>query len=309
MICTRDISYNGQCELDVFQPACISDGPLPAVVVVHGGAWTFGNREYAHDIARHICHANYIVVTPGYTLSSIDRRAVTMTVLYTLSIICSVMIVCGTFERYIFILFTIMVCILSVIYLITREPTNDAHPTHVSDIADSIRWVLLHISEHGGDPSRIALVGHSAGAHICSLVACNTRFLHRVGVEASVIKAVVGLSGVYSDVRMLQTRIGTEILINAFGLHPQYYDAFPLYHVRASVPAHLLINADRDYTLKRHTYDFYTALVSRGVPCETRVYPNTTHFSIRHYWDGANRAVRDDILLFLSTHLRSEVSM
>src|SRR5580698_11456292 len=36
--------------------------------------------------------------------------------------------------------------------------------TIVRDVAKSIRWVHDHIAEHGGDPERLFIMGHSAGA-------------------------------------------------------------------------------------------------------------------------------------------------
>src|SRR4051812_30982781 len=36
--------------------------------------------------------------------------------------------------------------------------------TIVRDVAKAVRWVHDHIAEHGGDPERILVMGHSAGA-------------------------------------------------------------------------------------------------------------------------------------------------
>jgi arylformamidase len=35
-----------------------------------------------------------------------------------------------------------------------------------------LAWVSRHASEHGADPTRIALVGHSAGGHVASMLLC-----------------------------------------------------------------------------------------------------------------------------------------
>jgi len=37
------------------------------------------------------------------------------------------------------------------------------HPDHCRDVASAIRWVIDNIDQHGGDPTRIVLLGHSAG--------------------------------------------------------------------------------------------------------------------------------------------------
>ena len=41
--------------------------------------------------------------------------------------------------------------------------------TIVRDIARSIHWVHDHIAEYGGDPNRILVMGHSAGAQLAAL--------------------------------------------------------------------------------------------------------------------------------------------
>lgn len=56
----------------------------------------------------------------------------------------------------------------------------------------------------GADPSKLLLVGHSAGAHLCALVATEPRFLSEVGMSPRDLRGVVGISGPYS-VRQLVT--------------------------------------------------------------------------------------------------------
>ena len=41
--------------------------------------------------------------------------------------------------------------------------------TIVRDVAKSIRWVHDHIAEYGGDPKRLIVMGHSAGAQLAAL--------------------------------------------------------------------------------------------------------------------------------------------
>jgi len=51
------------------------------------------------------------------------------------------------------------------------------HPAHVEDVAAGIAWVHNHIAEYGGDPTRVFLLGHSAGAHLVALVATTPDYL------------------------------------------------------------------------------------------------------------------------------------
>ena len=51
-----------------------------------------------------------------------------------------------------------------------RDPASAHYPDHYRDVAAAVAWVRGHISPRGGDPHRIALLGHSAGADIVANV-------------------------------------------------------------------------------------------------------------------------------------------
>lgn len=70
-------------------------------------------------------------------------------------------------------------------------------PAFVEDAAAAVAWVRENISRFGGDPSRIVLAGHSAGAHIAALLAYDDRYLNASGVPMASIAGLVGLAGPY----------------------------------------------------------------------------------------------------------------
>ncbi len=72
--------------------------------------------------------------------------------------------------------------------------------TIVSDIARSIRWVHDHIEEYGGDPRRILVMGHSAGAQLAALVCTDDHFLKAQGLSLAIIKGCVPVDGDTYDV-------------------------------------------------------------------------------------------------------------
>src|SRR6266481_1175639 len=78
--------------------------------------------------------------------------------------------------------------------------------TIVRDIAKSIRWVHDHIAEHGGDPSRLFIMGHSAGAQLAALVCTDDRYLKSEGLSLAMIKGCVPVDGDTYDVpAMIET--------------------------------------------------------------------------------------------------------
>ena len=72
--------------------------------------------------------------------------------------------------------------------------------TIVRDIAQSFRWVQDHIAEHGGDPKRVLVGGHSAGAQLAALICTDDRYLKAEGVSFDVLKGCVPVDGDTYDV-------------------------------------------------------------------------------------------------------------
>ena len=71
-------------------------------------------------------------------------------------------------------------------------------PAFVQDGAAAVRWVHDNIALYGGDPDRIVLGGHSAGAYIAIMLALDRSYLHSAGVDPGVIRAAAGLAGPYN---------------------------------------------------------------------------------------------------------------
>lgn len=70
----------------------------------------------------------------------------------------------------------------------------------VADIGSSLAWVHQHIAEFGGDPGRIFVMGHSAGAQLAALVSVDDRILKPHKVPLSVIKGCVPVDGDTFDI-------------------------------------------------------------------------------------------------------------
>lgn len=68
------------------------------------------------------------------------------------------------------------------------------------DVAKSLGWVYKHIAEYGGDPKRIFVMGHSAGAQLAALVCTDDRYLKAEGVPFSVLVGCVPVDGDTYDV-------------------------------------------------------------------------------------------------------------
>lgn len=64
-------------------------------------------------------------------------------------------------------------------------------PGFLDDSASAVRWVRDSIAGYRGDPDRIFLMGHSAGAYNAAMLAVDPRYLEAAGVDRAVIGGVI----------------------------------------------------------------------------------------------------------------------
>lgn len=70
--------------------------------------------------------------------------------------------------------------VASVNYRLTPEA---AFPRHVQDVAAALAWVKANASRYGGEPRRLFVAGHSAGAYLAALVSTDPAYLSEVGMD------------------------------------------------------------------------------------------------------------------------------
>jgi arylformamidase len=87
--------------------------------------------------------------------------------------------------------------------------------TIVRDIARSIHWVHDHIAEYGGDPQRLFIMGHSAGAQLAALVCTDDRYLKTEGLSLTIIKGCVPVDGDTYDVPAIIETAETRVRVHS----------------------------------------------------------------------------------------------
>lgn len=75
----------------------------------------------------------------------------------------------------------------------------------IQDVAKSLGWVHKHIGEYGGDPQRILVGGHSAGAQLAALICIDDRYLKAEGVPFSALKGCLPVDGDTYDIPAIIT--------------------------------------------------------------------------------------------------------
>ena len=72
-----------------------------------------------------------------------------------------------------------------------------AFPAFLDDNARAVAWAVAHAPELGADPSRVFLVGHSAGAYNAAMLGLDPRLLAAAEYDRRRLAGVVGLAGLY----------------------------------------------------------------------------------------------------------------
>ena len=114
-------------------------------------------------------------------------------------------------------------------------------PGFLQDAAAAVRWTHDNIAKYGGDPDRIVLAGHSAGAYLAVMLALDSHYLQAVGVEPRVVRAAAGWAGPYDFYPFDKRRS-----IDAMGQAPDPQQTQPIHFARADAPPLLLVTGSAD---------------------------------------------------------------
>jgi acetyl esterase/lipase len=175
------------------------------------------------------------------------------------------------------------------------------YPVFLEDCAAGFAWTVEHIAQYGGDPSRVGLMGHSAGAYNAAMLIFATRFLASMGL-ADRVRAFVGLSGPYDFYPF-----DVPVSLRAFAAAADPRSTQPVSLVRPGLPPMFLATGDADTLVyPRNTVALAARLRDAGnVVVETH-YPGIGHAGTLLALGalGRHRApVLTDVAAFLRTRL------
>jgi acetyl esterase/lipase len=145
-------------------------------------------------------------------------------------------------------------------------------PMFDEDAARAVAWVQRHVSEYGGDPTHIVLMGHSAGGHTAAFLAFNHEFLRQYGGDPDGIAGLIGLSGTYVFTP------DSDTLRAAFPPPYSVKDWQPIRFVDSKAPPTLLLHglADRE-VLPQEAIELRDALMKVHVPVTLDLFPHRGH--------------------------------
>jgi acetyl esterase/lipase len=146
-------------------------------------------------------------------------------------------------------------------------------PAFLEDGAAAVRWVRANAPRFGGDPDRIVLAGHSAGAYNAAMLGLDPQWLGR---DRAAVKGFAGLAGPYDFLPF-----DSPVTRAAFGQAPDPGATQPVRLASAGDPPSMLLVAGRDKLVyPSNSARLAAALRAAGVPVEVRVYDGIGHIGI-----------------------------
>lgn len=168
--------------------------------------------------------------------------------------------------------------------------------TLIRDVAKSVRWVHEHIAEYGGDPKRMLIMGHSAGAQLAAILCTDDRYLKDEGLSLAIVKGCVPVDGDTFDlpaiIEVAETRWRVHGLPQPqprythrvkFGNDPaKHKDFSAVTHVAKDkgIPPFLIVHVAEHPDTTAQAQRFANALKEAGIAVTLYGGRETTHYKI-----------------------------
>ena len=165
---------------------------------------------------------------------------------------------------------------VTVDYRLNPEVT---YPAFMKDCDAALSWVIEHIQNYGGDPQRVFLAGHSAGAHIAALMLVHDQFRQAGAFDTQSLAGAVLMSGAYEFGEDIG--VDDELVRRVMNTPENYLDAQPIRHTRGDVPPILIIQGTEDkVTGKTQASKFAQAMKDKGADIHYATIPKGDHLTV-----------------------------
>lgn len=150
-------------------------------------------------------------------------------------------------------------------------------PSFVEDGALAFKWVHDHADQLAAHDAPIFVMGHSAGAHISSLLALDPSYLQAHGLSPSAMRGVVALAGPLTMDPLKWPGVRDIFATSAEAPHR----ARPVKLARADAPPFLLLHGTRDRVVgSEASVNFANALNAAGTRAQAKIYPGIGHLGV-----------------------------
>jgi acetyl esterase/lipase len=179
----------------------------------------------------------------------------------------------------------------------------------MEDCAAAVKWIDDHAAEYGGDASRVFLFGHSAGAHLATLLATDHRYLKAAGIDPGVIRGAVPLDMGFYDVaaaaRTAWAASRKEMIDIVFGKDEKRWSRVsPITYAKpdAGIPPFLAVMQDGRGDARLQAIPFVERLREAGFDAELYEAKGRDHGSLNRLLGGKHDPTTHKVLGFLNAH-------
>lgn len=195
-------------------------------------------------------------------------------------------------------------------------PTADMG-TIIRDCAKSLAWVHRNIASHGGDPTRVFVMGHSAGAQLAAILCTDRRLLAAEGVPFSILKGCVPVDGDTYDVPAIvangemrrkfhgqpEPKAGHRV---KFGTEAQHREYSAVTHVARGqgIPPFLLVHITENHDVIAQAFRLATVLREAGVSVKVLPVRGVTHNQVNANLGLPGDASTQELFAFTAAALK-----
>lgn len=146
-------------------------------------------------------------------------------------------------------------------------------PAFVQDCARAVRWARDNASRYGGDPNKLVIMGHDAGAYNAAMLALDPEYLQAVGMNRNELKGTIGLAGPYSFLPITDPTLRV-----IFSPPEKFGQTQPVFWVDGANPSMLLISGKNDTVVPySNTRDLAQRIKDGGGIVQTIAYDDLSH--------------------------------
>lgn len=146
-------------------------------------------------------------------------------------------------------------------------------PAFVDDAAAAAVWLGKNVRTYGGNPDKLFVMGHSAGAHIAAMLVLKEEFMSRAGGSRAQLRGMIGLAGAYDFMP-----ITDPTLRDVFAPPEKFQDSQPVLFTEGDNPPMLLMHGENDEIVQvKDTRNLAAQVKKAGGAIETVIYPKMSH--------------------------------
>jgi arylformamidase len=186
--------------------------------------------------------------------------------------------------------------------------------TLTQDVARAFGWVHANIDRYGGDPSRILVAGHSAGAQLAALLSTDERYLRAEGASLKDIIGCIPVDGDTYDIPAIietaETRRRVHHLPQSTFGHREKFgnsaekhrDFSAVTHVQSgkSIPPFLILYVSNHPDTSAQAARLGAVLREAGVSTQMFAGKDTDHVKLNNLLGAENDAATAALETFLS---------